>query len=246
MSKGFPMLPQAARAIERLRAAGHEAWIVGGCVRDVLLGRTPTDYDLTTSALPEETEAVFAGERLIETGLQHGTVTVVLEGVPLEITTYRVDGGYTDARHPDGVTFTRSLREDAARRDFTINAMAYAPGEGLQDFFGGQADSCRRGHPRSGGGGPAVSGGRPAHPAGDPVCFGAGLRAGPGDGRRRPEKCAAAPKNFGRAGVCGAEQIALRPGGGKHFAGLPGYFRGGAPGADADGGVCAAQSPPLL
>ena len=140
MSKGFPMLPQAARAIERLRAAGHEAWIVGGCVRDVLLGRTPTDYDLTTSALPEETEAVFAGERLIETGLQHGTVTVLLEGVPLEITTYRVDGGYTDARHPDGVTFTRSLREDAARRDFTINAMAYAPGEGLQDFFGGQAD----------------------------------------------------------------------------------------------------------
>ena len=140
MSKGFPMLTQAAQAIERLRAAGHEAWIVGGCVRDVLLGRTPTDYDLTTSALPEETEAVFAGERLIETGLQHGTVTVLLEGVPLEITTYRVDGGYTDARHPDGVTFTRSLREDAARRDFTINAMAYAPGEGLQDFFGGQAD----------------------------------------------------------------------------------------------------------
>ena len=83
MSKGFPMLPQAARAIERLRAAGHEAWIVGGCVRDVLLGRTPTDYDLTTSALPEETEAVFAGERLIETGLQHGTVTVVLEGVQI-------------------------------------------------------------------------------------------------------------------------------------------------------------------
>lgn len=140
MSKGFPMLPQAAQAIERLRAAGHEAWIVGGCVRDVLLGRTPTDYDLTTSALPEETEAVFAGERLIETGLQHGTVTVVLEGVPLEITTYRVDGGYTDARHPDGVTFTRSLREDAARRDFTINAMAYAPGEGLLDPFGGQQD----------------------------------------------------------------------------------------------------------
>ena len=140
MSKGFPMLPQAAQAIRRLRQAGYEAWIVGGCVRDVLLGRTPTDYDLTTSALPEETEAVFAGERLIETGLQHGTVTVVLEGVPLEITTYRVDGGYTDARHPDGVTFTRSLREDAARRDFTINAMAYAPGEGLQDFFGGQAD----------------------------------------------------------------------------------------------------------
>lgn len=140
MSENFPMLPQAAQAIQRLREAGYEAWIVGGCVRDFLLGRMPTDYDLTTSALPEETEAVFAGEKLIETGLQHGTVTVVLEGVPLEMTTYRVDGGYTDARHPDGVTFTRSLREDAARRDFTINAMAYAPGEGIQDFFGGQED----------------------------------------------------------------------------------------------------------
>ena len=140
MSNDFPMLPQAAQAIQRLREAGYEAWIVGGCVRDVLLGRAPTDYDLTTSALPEETEAVFAGEKLIETGLQHGTVTVVLDGVPLEMTTYRVDGGYTDARHPDGVTFTRSLREDAARRDFTINAMAYAPGEGIQDFFGGQED----------------------------------------------------------------------------------------------------------
>ena len=140
MSEKFPMLPQAAQAIQRLQEAGYEAWIVGGCVRDFLLGRTPTDYDLTTSALPQETETVFAGEKLIETGLRHGTVTVVLDGVPLEITTYRVDGGYTDARHPDGVTFTRSLREDAARRDFTINAMAYAPGAGLQDFFGGQED----------------------------------------------------------------------------------------------------------
>lgn len=140
MNQPFPIAPQAAQAIQRLRDAGYEAWIVGGCVRDFLLGRTPTDYDLTTSALPEETEAVFAGEKRIETGLQHGTVTVVLDGMPLEITTYRVDGGYTDARHPDGVTFTRSLREDAARRDFTINAMAYAPGAGLQDFFGGQED----------------------------------------------------------------------------------------------------------
>ncbi len=140
MSEKFPMLPQAAQAIQRLQEAGYEAWIVGGCVRDFLLGRTPTDYDLTTSALPQETETVFAGEKLIETGLRHGTVTVVLDGVPLEITTYRVDGGYTDARHPDGVTFTRSLREDAARRDFTINAMAYAPGAGLQDFFGGRED----------------------------------------------------------------------------------------------------------
>ena len=136
----FPMSPQAARALDLLRAAGHEAWIVGGCVRDHLLGITPKDYDITTSALPEETKAVFQEYSVIETGIRHGTVTVLLDEEPLEITTYRVDGGYTDARHPDGVTFTRSLREDAARRDFTMNAMAYAPGKGLQDFFGGQAD----------------------------------------------------------------------------------------------------------
>ena len=136
----FPMSPQAARALDLLRAAGHEAWIVGGCVRDHLLGIIPKDFDITTSALPEETKGVFRGFPVIETGIRHGTVTVVLDEEPLEITTYRVDGGYTDARHPDGVTFTRSLREDAARRDFTMNAMAYAPGEGLQDFFGGRAD----------------------------------------------------------------------------------------------------------
>ena len=136
----FPMSPQAAHALECLHAAGHEAWIVGGCVRDHLLGIPPKDFDITTSALPEETKEVFQDCHLIETGIRHGTVTVVIEGEPLEITTYRVDGGYTDARHPDGVTFTRSLREDAARRDFTMNAMAYAPGEGIRDFFGGQAD----------------------------------------------------------------------------------------------------------
>lgn len=136
----FSMSPQAARALDLLHKAGHEAWIVGGCVRDQILGLAPKDYDITTSALPQETKAVFQGVPVIETGIRHGTVTVVLEGESLEITTYRVDGGYTDARHPDEVTFTRSLREDAARRDFTMNAMAYAPGEGLQDFFGGQAD----------------------------------------------------------------------------------------------------------
>ena len=136
----FPMSPQAAHALDLLHTAGHEAWIVGGCVRDHLLGIVPKDYDITTSALPEETKGVFSGFSVIETGIQHGTVTVLIEGEPLEITTYRVDGGYTDARHPDGVTFTRSLREDAARRDFTMNAMAYAPGEGIQDFFTGQAD----------------------------------------------------------------------------------------------------------
>lgn len=136
----LPLSPGAAKALALLQAAGYEAWIVGGCVRDALLGLPPKDYDLTTSALPEETQRVFVAYPRIETGLRHGTVTVLLEGEPLEITTYRVDGAYSDARHPDGVTFTRSLRQDAARRDFTINAMAYAPGQGLQDFFGGQAD----------------------------------------------------------------------------------------------------------
>ncbi|MDO4517385.1 MAG: HD domain-containing protein [Bacillota bacterium] len=136
----FPLSPPAAEALARLHAAGHEAWVVGGCVRDVLLGQTPKDYDITTSALPEETKGVFPDCHIIETGIRHGTVTVVLGDEPLEITTYRVDGGYSDARHPDGVTFTRSLREDAARRDFTMNAMAYAPGLGLRDFFGGRED----------------------------------------------------------------------------------------------------------
>lgn len=139
----LPLSPGAAKALALLQAAGYEAWIVGGCVRDALLGLPPKDYDLTTSALPEETQRIFAAYPRIETGLRHGTVTVLLEGEPLEITTYRVDGVYSDARHPDGVTFTRSLRQDAARRDFTINAMAYAPGQGLQDFFGGQADLAR-------------------------------------------------------------------------------------------------------
>ena len=140
MEQGFPLSPAAERALSLLHGAGHEAWVVGGCVRDALLGQIPKDYDITTSALPEETKAVFAGFRLIETGLKHGTVTVLMDGEPLEITTYRVDGGYTDARHPDGVTFTRSLREDAARRDFTVNAMAYDREHGVRDFFGGKAD----------------------------------------------------------------------------------------------------------
>ncbi len=119
----------AREALRRLNAAGYEAYLVGGCVRDALLGREPGDWDITTSALPEQTEAVFAGERIIETGLKHGTVTVLLEGLPLEITTFRTEAGYSDHRHPDAVAFTRSLEEDLARRDFTINAMAWAPVE---------------------------------------------------------------------------------------------------------------------
>ena len=134
-------LPQQVdTALRRLNDAGYEACIVGGCVRDGLMGRTPGDYDVTTSALPEEVEAVFAGEKVIETGLQHGTVTVLLSGEPMEITTYRVDGDYSDARHPDSVSFTRSLPEDLARRDFTVNAMARTRDGALVDLFGGQAD----------------------------------------------------------------------------------------------------------
>ena len=136
----IPLPPQVQSALRRLQDAGHEAYLVGGCVRDALMGRTPGDYDVTTSALPEETAALFAGERVIETGLRHGTVTVLLDGRPLEITTFRIDGAYTDARHPDAVTFTRSLREDLARRDFTMNAVAWSEDTGYVDPFGGISD----------------------------------------------------------------------------------------------------------
>ena len=127
-------------ALDRLQEAGYEACLVGGCVRDLLRGQRPQDYDLTTSARPEQTEAVFAGAQLVETGLRHGTVTVLLDGMALEITTFRVDGSYSDARRPDAVRFTPSLCEDLARRDFTVNAMAWAPRTGLLDPFGGRAD----------------------------------------------------------------------------------------------------------
>ena len=132
---------QVRRALARLEAAGHEAFVVGGAVRDCVRGAgTGTDWDITTSALPEATETIFSGYRVIEAGMKHGTVTVLLDGEPLEITTYRVDGGYSDHRHPDEVRFTRSLREDLRRRDFTMNAMAYSPRTGVVDPFGGQAD----------------------------------------------------------------------------------------------------------
>lgn len=130
--------------LDMLENAGYEAYIVGGCVRDSLMGITPHDYDVTTSALPEETERVFSGMKLIETGLKHGTVTVLSDGEPVEITTYRVDGEYHDSRRPDSVTFTRSLREDIARRDFTMNGIAYSPKRGMFDEFGG-AEDIRRG-----------------------------------------------------------------------------------------------------
>lgn len=132
--------PQTKEMLRRLQAAGAEAYIVGGCVRDALLGRQPTDIDIATSARPEQIQAIFSDLPTFDTGIRHGTVTVLLDQIPFEVTTYRVDLGYTDGRHPDAVCFTRSLYEDAARRDFTINAMAYNEADGLQDFFGGVAD----------------------------------------------------------------------------------------------------------
>lgn len=128
------------QAIGRLNAAGYEAYAVGGCVRDSLMNRTPNDWDITTSATPEQTRAVFDGVSVIETGIRHGTVTVLLDGQPLEITTYRIDGSYSDSRHPDEVRFTASLKEDLARRDFTVNALAYHPNAGIVDCFGGVED----------------------------------------------------------------------------------------------------------
>ncbi|MBQ8390005.1 MAG: HD domain-containing protein [Oscillibacter sp.] len=125
--------------LSALEAAGYEAWCVGGCVRDRLMGRVPEDWDVTTSALPEETMAVF-GAAALPTGLKHGTVTVKLEGTGIEVTTYRVDGDYHDHRRPERVSFTRSLEEDLRRRDFTVNAMAMDLRGKLRDPFGGQAD----------------------------------------------------------------------------------------------------------
>ncbi|MBP3685164.1 MAG: HD domain-containing protein [Oscillospiraceae bacterium] len=126
--------------IEKLETAGFAAYAVGGCVRDACLGLTPHDYDLCTSALPEQTEAVFENHRLILAGKKHGTVAVVLKGEVVEITTFRTEGAYADNRHPDWVEFVPEVEEDLARRDFTINAMAYSPTRGYADPFGGQED----------------------------------------------------------------------------------------------------------
>ena len=132
-------LPEDVRyIIHTLQDAGHEAFAVGGCVRDSLLSRTPDDWDITTSARPEETKALF--RRTIDTGIQHGTVTVMLHKKGYEVTTYRVDGEYEDGRHPKEVIFTANLIEDLKRRDFTINAMAYNEESGLVDAFSGKQD----------------------------------------------------------------------------------------------------------
>lgn len=129
---------KAAQVLEKLHEAGYEAYVVGGCVRDSLLHRTPQDWDITTSALPGQVKELF--RCTIDTGIQHGTVTVMIDKEGFEVTTYRIDGKYEDSRHPSGVTFTPSLEEDLKRRDFTVNAMAYNEEDGLVDFYGGMED----------------------------------------------------------------------------------------------------------
>ena len=131
-------------AVRLLQESGFEAYFVGGCVRDRLLQRDCHDIDITTSATPREMKTVFSRFPVVETGLRHGTLTVLFDRVPVEITTFRTETAYSDGRHPDAIRFTRSLREDLARRDFTVNAMAYSPKSGLIDPFGGQADLQRK------------------------------------------------------------------------------------------------------
>lgn len=132
--------PIPLKAIDLLTSHGYKAYAVGGCVRDSLRGVEPSDYDIATSAFPNEVKAVFSKNTTIDTGIAHGTVTVLMDGEPLEITTFRIDGEYEDHRHPSGVSFTRDIKNDLARRDLTINAMAYSPTEGLIDLFGGRED----------------------------------------------------------------------------------------------------------
>ena len=129
-----------AALLAMLRDAGFPAYTVGGCVRDALLGITPHDWDICTSALPEQMQQVFKDLHTVETGLKHGTLTVVVNHIPYEITTFRVDGEYTDHRHPDSVSFVDNIAEDLSRRDFTVNAMAWSPDSGLVDLFDGRED----------------------------------------------------------------------------------------------------------
>lgn len=130
--------------IDTLESGGFEAYIVGGCVRDSLLGKLPQDFDICTSALPEQTMECFTGQYIIKTGLQHGTITLMLNHKPFEVTTFRVDGKYKDNRRPDKVKFVNVLKRDLARRDFTVNAMAYNSKTGLVDYYGGQQDLTER------------------------------------------------------------------------------------------------------
>ena len=132
--------PYLSPLFQRFAQAGYCCYAVGGCVRDSIMGLVPQDYDLCTDAKPETTLSLFSDYRCIPTGLRHGTVTVLAQGHPVEITTFRTEGSYTDGRRPDWVAFTPSLEQDLSRRDFTVNAMAFSPEEGVLDPFGGQAD----------------------------------------------------------------------------------------------------------
>ncbi|MGF7003196.1 tRNA nucleotidyltransferase/poly(A) polymerase [Lachnospiraceae bacterium PFB1-21] len=136
--KKFILPKEVHNIIEKLEVAGYEAYAVGGCVRDTLLGREPEDWDITTQAMPEQVKSLFP--RTVDTGIEHGTVTVLVGGQGFEVTTYRIDGEYEDARHPTSVAYTRNLEEDLKRRDFTINAMAYSESRGFVDLFGGRDD----------------------------------------------------------------------------------------------------------
>ena len=138
-------IPTYVREImDRIDSAGYEAFAVGGSLRDLLLGKEPHDWDVTTSALPEAVIELFPDKKVIPTGIKHGTVTVLSDGFPVEITTYRLDGEYTDSRRPDKVEFTRNIEDDLSRRDFTVNALAYNKKRGLFDLFGGKEDLEKR------------------------------------------------------------------------------------------------------
>ena len=130
--------------LNRLEENGFSAYVVGGCVRDYLLGRPINDFDVATSALPEEMLEIFKDYKTVDNGIKHGTVAVVSENKLVEVTTFRSDGTYTDSRRPDSVSFERNIEEDLARRDFTINAMAYRKSEGIIDLYGGQEDLKNR------------------------------------------------------------------------------------------------------
>ena len=139
MKRKMNMPQEVEYIISKLLESGFEAFVVGGAVRDFLLGDEPGDYDITTSALPEEVKVVFKAEKTVDTGIKHGTVSVILNHKAYEVTTYRIDGEYLDSRHPESVSFTRNVKDDLSRRDFTVNAMAYNEAAGLVDlFFGGE------------------------------------------------------------------------------------------------------------
>lgn len=134
----FPLPQNIKFVLDTLLENGHSAYIVGGCVRDLLCGKTPHDYDITTSAIPDEVQSLF--EKTVATGLKHGTITVIIDNTPIEVTTFRTESSYNDSRHPESVNFVSDVKEDLSRRDFTVNAMCYNETEGLIDLFGGVND----------------------------------------------------------------------------------------------------------